>query len=106
LEADIEAILRQSQSAGAAKAICDLTDAIQKRWIKPLVRSQPAFISATGIGRAAEALSSLAAVERNLNRAWSAAADGYLEESIEALGDARIYCQSTREKLLKLERGT
>ncbi len=105
LEADIEAILRQSQSLGAGKAICDLTDAIQRRWITPLVRGQQPFIAANGIGRAAESLSALAAVERNLNRAWSAAADDYLEESIEALEDARIYCQSTREKLAKLERG-
>lgn len=105
LSAEIDSLVIQARArpTGAAKWICDSTDGLQKRWIMPLLRSQAHFMSKHGVGRAAETVTSLAAVERNLNRAWSAAADGYLDEATEALGNAGIYCQATLEKVARLE---
>ncbi len=105
LAADINSLVAHARTrpVGAAKWICDSTDGLQKSWITPLLRSQNGFIFKYGVGRAAETLTSLAATERNLNRAWSAAADGYLDEATEALGNASIYCQATLEKVARLE---
>jgi hypothetical protein len=96
--------LRGAPSVGAA-TICDTCDELQRRWITPLVRGQPGFVAKFGIGRAAETISSLAAVERYLNRAWSAAADGYVEAAVEALGIAEQSAHATREQLARLESG-
>lgn len=101
----IEALraLVESQRGGVATMVCDTTDELQRRWITPLLRGQSSFVAKHGIGRAAETLTSLAGVERYLNRAWSAAADGYLDEALEALRIAERHCQTTRNALASLE---
>lgn len=90
---------------GVATTICDTCDEIQRRWITPLIRGQAGFIASYGIGRAAETISTLASVERYLNRAWSAAADGYVEDAIAALHVAEQSAHATREQLGQLEMG-
>jgi hypothetical protein len=105
LGAEIDQLLvRPTASETAAnQQICDVTDDLQKRWIAPLLRAQNALVAKQGIGRAADPLATFAAVERNLNRAWSAAADGYVEEAIAALRSARQQATLTQEKLAALE---
>jgi hypothetical protein len=105
LGAEIDQLLARptASETAANQQICDVTDELQKRWITPLLRAQNALVAQQGIGRAADPLATFAAVERNLYRAWSAAADGYVEEAIAALRNARQQTALTQEKLAALE---
>lgn len=105
LVAQIEALIAAVRDLppGGDTIIRDRCDEIQRRWITPLIRGQAGFVAKYGVGRAAEAVSSLAAVERYLNRAWSAAADGYVEEAVASLHIAEQSAHATREQLASLE---
>ncbi len=101
---EIDALIAQAREhhGSTTTLICEATDLFQKRWIAPLQRAQDAFVAKYGIGRAAEPLASLAGAERNLYRAWSAAADGYAEESITSLASAQQYTAATEKKLAEI----
>lgn len=66
----------------------------------------PAFVGARdrlvarmGLGGYAELMDRFAGAERQLHRAWSSAADGYLEETHACLGRARIVLEEARAAL-------
>ncbi|MFO0916492.1 MAG: hypothetical protein U0795_26280 [Pirellulales bacterium] len=104
LAAEIDQLLSQSAAPGTdvRRTVCDVTDRLQKKWITPLFRARETLVREHGIGRAAEPLASLAAVERNLYRAWSASTDGYPNESITALRTARRQCELTQQLLQEM----
>lgn len=63
----------------------------------------PAFVGARellvarmGLGRYAALMDRFAAAERQIHRAWSAAADGVLEETYDCLGRARVALEEAR----------
>lgn len=105
LTAEIDQLLSHGgrTASEVRRSICDGTDRLQKKWITPLFRARELLVREHGIGRAAEPLTSLAAVERNLYRAWSAATDGFADESISALQSARRHSESTQQLLSRLE---
>jgi len=56
-----------------------------------------------GLAAYADVMSSFAAGERYLNRAWCASADGYVDEIHQYLGDAREQFASSLDKVLALQ---
>ena len=55
------------------------------------------MIPAFGMTAYAEVMSRFAAGERLLNRAWSASADGYLDEVVQSLAAGNAHLQAARE---------
>jgi hypothetical protein len=81
------------------KAIITRAGALQKDAIPRFIESRPKIVASVGLGRYAEIMDYFAAMERKINRAWSAAADGHLPESQASLDDAVEKVPAVREKL-------
>ncbi len=84
-------------------------NALQKEEIEALLDARPRLQAQLGLGPFAELMGMLASLERRINRAWSAAADAVLEESLENLALARAEAQdlshSLQEKLQRASQG-
>jgi hypothetical protein len=90
--AECEQLLRDLPAMGSEKAQLDaiverLGDA-QKTHLADFVDARPRLIAKLGMSGYAELMDRFAAAERQINRAWSAAADGYLAESMRCLHNA------------------
>jgi hypothetical protein len=72
-----------------ANAICQRVDELLAEFIVPMMDARQTLLTELGMNSGAEILVIEAAGERLLNRAWSAAADGDLDESIVSIGKAR-----------------
>jgi len=81
------------------KAIITRLGALQRDAIPRFIESRPRLVARLGLGRYAEIMDVFAAMERKINRAWSAAADGHLPESQAALDDAVAMAPGVRAKL-------
>ena len=60
-------------------------DAVRTSCFEPFVELRPALLAAGGMTGYAQVMDAFAASERAFNRAWSAAADGYMTEAEECL---------------------
>ncbi len=69
-------------------AIVDRLGEAQKTHLADFVDARPRLIAKLGMSGYAELMDRFAAAERQINRAWSAAADGYLAESVRCLRNA------------------
>lgn len=67
--------------------------------IPTFIDARPKLIARFGLGGYAEIMDRFAAMERKINRSWSAAADGHLGESTTALNDAVAIAPDVSEKL-------
>ena len=67
------------------------------------MESHDDLIQQCGIGHAAEVMDRFAAAERQINRAWSAASDGVLEEAEACLAEATMYLDETTARLKAVE---
>ena len=78
--------------------VIERLDELQRTHLTEFLDQLPTLSQQVGVGRYAQIMDRFAAGERQLHRAWSAAADGYLEESIDCLklGRARIDESLTR----------
>ncbi len=80
-----EQLLRDLPSMGSEKqrldAIVERLGEIQKTHLAAFVDARPRLVAKLGLGGYAELMDRFAAAERQLNRAWSAAADGYFDEA-------------------------
>ena len=74
-------------------------DKIQQTYLAAFVDARPELVGRYGIAGFARIMDSFAAAERTLNRAWSAAADGVLPASIEALQIGMAHLQETQRRL-------
>jgi hypothetical protein len=74
------------------EAILSRITKVQQRRFEPFVAARPMLIGRLGMAGYAQLMDSFAAAERQVNRAWSAAADGVLEES--------LYCLEAAQPLL------
>ncbi len=72
---------------------------IQRDDVPAFAADRPALVNRLGLGGYAELMDSFAAMERQLNRAWSAAADGHLPESETCLRNAQPLLAETLRKL-------
>ncbi|MCC5821853.1 MAG: hypothetical protein LAT64_01040 [Phycisphaerales bacterium] len=72
---------------------------IQRNDVPAFVADRPALVNRLGLAGYAELMDRFAAMERQLNRAWSAAADGHLPESETCLRNAQPLLADTLRKL-------
>ena len=61
---------------------------LQRTHLNAFVEARTPLIARFGLGKFAEIMDRFAACERQINRAWSAAADGVFDESLESLHNA------------------
>lgn len=73
LEGDIESL--------SGPELCERVQSIIDGFITPLADGRQRFVDRFGLAGGSEALNATAFGERMLNRVWSAAADGHLEEA-------------------------
>ncbi len=72
---------------------------IQRDDVPAFVADRPALVNRLSLAGYAELMDNFAGMERQLNRAWSAAADGYLDEAMTALQNAQPLLLQTLQKL-------
>lgn len=78
-------------------AILDRVSTAQLDYVEPFIEARPLLVGQRGLGGYAELMDRFAAAERQVNRAWSSAADGVLEESVECLANAEELLLKTKE---------
>ncbi len=81
------------------RAILARLGALQGDAIPTFIEARPQLIARFGLGKYAEIMDRFAAMERKINRSWSAAADGHLGESTTALNDAVLIAPEVSAKL-------
>lgn len=72
---------------------------IQRDDVPAFVADRPALVNRLSLAGYAELMDSFAAMERQLNRAWSAAADAYLEEAQDCLRNAQPLVVETLRRM-------
>jgi hypothetical protein len=98
-----EQLLRDLPTMGSEKeqldAIVDRLGEAQKTHLAAFVDARPRLIAKLGMAGYAELMDRFAAAERQINRAWSAAADGYLAESMRCLHNAPPMLVEAEQKM-------
>lgn len=77
-----------------------IVDAIDDECVEPLAEfanARQALVKRFGMNVYADVMTEFASAERFLNRAWSAAADGYVDEVEDCLNRANSHLSSTRQ---------
>lgn len=80
-------------------AFIDRLGEAQSTHVPAFVDARPLLISRLGLSGFAELMDRFAAMERQINRAWSAAADGVEEEALDCLERASALAAETRPLL-------
>jgi hypothetical protein len=96
LRADLEKCTTEKQRT---HLIVDRVGALQKKQLPDFVDARPMLIARLGLGGYAEMMGRFAAAERQINRAWSIAADGYYDEAGASLENAAHLLVETQEKM-------
>lgn len=81
------------------RTIVHRLDEVQRQHSLTIVEAKPALIAALGMGGFAEFMDHFSAGERNLNRAWSAAADNHAPEAERSLAAAHEPLDKAAERL-------
>lgn len=81
------------------RTIVHRLDEVQRQHALTIVEAKPALIAALGMGGFAEFMDHFSAGERNLNRAWSAAADDHAPEAERSLAAAHEPLDKAAERL-------
>lgn len=84
------------------QTIIDRLDEVHDQQLDPFVAAKPVLIGRLGMTGYAQLMDHFAAGERQVNRAWSAAADGVLEEAQIALEEASGQLRSALRRLRQL----
>ena len=63
------------------------------------IAARPGLVSRLGLAGYAQLMDRFAAAERQINRSWSAAADGYEEESLACLANAELLLEEAQRKM-------
>ena len=85
-------------------AIIERLGEVQSTHVPAFVDARPLLISRLGLSGFAELMDRFAAMERQVNRAWSAAADGVEDEALDCLERASALAAETTP-LLHAEHG-
>ena len=83
-----EDLPKLSSDSEKATAILTRIDRVQKHLSMQVVDSRNVLIGQLGLAGFAEFMSGYSRMERTLNRAWSAAADGVLDEAVDCIAAA------------------
>jgi hypothetical protein len=97
---ELESALDQLHAATLVSRLDELNDC----YVLPFVERRSELLEELGMAAGSELLVTAAYGERMLNRAWSAAADGYLDEARQNLRDALVAFQRTVQQLEQVER--
>jgi hypothetical protein len=87
------------QSNDKLRAILEIFGEAQRTHIPAFVAARPALTVRLGLAGYAQLMDSFAAAERQLNRAWSAAADGVLDEALDCVENAHELLAEAEAKL-------
>lgn len=103
VDAAVAALLRRWSGIRSREAACrEVIDALSpviEEQLPAFAATRPILVSRVGLGGFAAIMDRFAAAERQLHRAWSAAADGVPEESLECLERSRELLAATRTLL-------
>ncbi len=80
-------------------AIIETLSEVQGDLVPAFVETRAVLIARKGMGHYATVMDKFASTERQINRAWSAAADGALEESLTALDASAVQADQLAEAL-------
>ncbi|MGE3805902.1 MAG: hypothetical protein AB7K24_14615 [Gemmataceae bacterium] len=86
-----------------AARIVDRLGEVQQTHVPAFIEGRARLIDRLGLAAYAELMDRFAAGERQINRAWSAAADGVLEEARACLNQAATLLEATRQLLQPAE---
>ena len=81
------------------QAVIERLGEVQATHVPAVVDGRPLLISRMGLSSFAELMDGFAAMERQINRAWAAAADGVYEESADCLERASALAEETAKLL-------
>lgn len=81
LDAELRALPRESEPGRRLAVILERLTSIQEGPLTEFIAARPQLVARMGLSGYASVMDKFAGAERQVNRAWSAAADGYLEES-------------------------
>lgn len=96
LRADLEKITTEKQRT---QLIVERVGDLQKNQLADFVDARPKLVARLSLGGYAEMMGRFAAAERQLNRAWSIAADGFYDEAGECLENAAHLLVETQERM-------
>lgn len=90
---------------GRMAEIRDRLGGLQRGELMDFVASRERLVAQLGLGGYAALMDQFSAAERQINRAWSAAADGVQEEAISCLALAEELVGATEQKFSELSAG-
>jgi hypothetical protein len=103
IQATVEKLRRDRFTLGAEQerlqAILESLSVVQKTHMPAFVEARPLLVARLGLGGYAELMDRYAAAERQIYRAWSAAADGALEEAEVCLEAAAELLEESQGRL-------
>ena len=89
----------ESNDNARLQRIIKTLGAVQRNDVPAFAADRPQLVADLGLGGFAELMDRFAALERQINRAWSAAADNEIEESLACIDAARDRLPAVQEKL-------
>ena len=92
-------IAQSTDASDASHQIIESIDRIQAEYFEPFIAARPQLIGSLGMGGYARLMDAFASAERQLNRAWSAAADHVLEEAESCLAEGITRLETTSKLL-------
>jgi hypothetical protein len=84
---------------GKLHAVMEILGEVQRTHVPRFVAARPPLTARLGLAGYAQLMDSFAAAERQINRAWSAAADGVLEEALDRVERAHALLEEAAAKL-------
>jgi len=88
-----------SSDPDRVRAIIDRIDRVQKELSLQVTDGRSVLIGRLGLSGFAEFMTAFSRLERTLNRAWSAAADGVVDEALSCVDEAVEYAPEVEKKL-------
>ena len=85
--------------AARTSAILERVGHVQTELSLQVVEGRNVLVAALGLARFAELMDAFSRLERALNRAWSAAADGALDEALRCIDDAAAHAPEVERRL-------
>lgn len=90
---------RMPDDAARTQAILERVGHVQTELSLQVVEGRNVLVAALGLARFAELMDAFSRLERALNRAWSAAADGALDEALRCIDDAAAHAPEVERRL-------
>ena len=102
LRAELDVLRRDvagDTSGARLPLIRERVDHMTTHHIVPFIDARPVLVSRLKLAGYAQLMDRFAAGERQLNRAWSAAADGYEEEAVACLENAAVLFEEAEKRM-------